>query len=127
MTDHRQLEGHDPMELLIGNVLRWGVFTAAAVALVGAAVNLASHGLVIADFRRFTGDAATGVPGILRRVAAHDPLGVMELGVALLIATPIVRVGLSLVGFFRERDRTYVIVTALVLALLVYGLAGGKV
>jgi uncharacterized membrane protein len=51
----------------------------------------------------------------------------MEFGLALLLLTPIVRVALSLIAFARERDRTYVILTAVVLVLLLYGLAGGKV
>jgi uncharacterized membrane protein len=43
----------------------------------------------------------------------------------LLIATPVARVAFSLFGFAAERDRTYVIVTTIVLAVLLYSLIGG--
>ena len=43
----------------------------------------------------------------------------MQLGLLLLIATPIARVVFSIFGFMRQRDWLYVGVTATVLALLV--------
>jgi uncharacterized membrane protein len=51
---------------------------------------------------------------------------IVQLGLLLLIATPVARVALTLVAFILQRDRTYVGVTALVLALLLYGLLFGK-
>jgi uncharacterized membrane protein len=123
----KQLEGHDPMELLIGSILRWGVVIAAIVGALGVAGELIVHASAIPDFRRFSGDAATGLPSILAGVLQGHTRAIMQLGVALLIATPIVRVALSLVAFARERDRTYVVITAVVLLLLLYGLLGGKV
>jgi len=46
-------------------------------------------------------------------------------GLLLLIATPIARVGLSLVAFVHQRDRLYAAITAFVLLLLLASLAGG--
>ena len=43
----------------------------------------------------------------------------------LLIATPIARVLISVIGFARERDWMYVACSLLVLALLLYGLVHG--
>lgn len=122
-----QLEGHDPMELLIGNILRWGVVIAAIVGALGVAGELIARASVIPDFRHFSGDAATGLPAIVTGVLQAHARAIMQLGIALLIATPIVRVALSLVAFARERDRTYVVITTVVLLLLLYGLLGGKV
>ncbi len=42
----------------------------------------------------------------------------------LLIATPVVRVAFSIVGFARQRDKAYVLVTMIVLGLLLYSLIG---
>jgi uncharacterized membrane protein len=47
----------------------------------------------------------------------------IQFGLLLLIATPIARVAFSLVGFAMERDRTYVVITAIVLAILIFALA----
>jgi uncharacterized membrane protein len=115
------------MEIVIGNILRWGVIVAAAVGLVGMVMLVAAGGSAPEGFRHFSADAATGLPAILAGVARGNGRGVMEFGLALLLLTPIVRVALSLIAFARERDRTYVILTAVVLVLLLYGLAGGKV
>jgi uncharacterized membrane protein len=51
---------------------------------------------------------------------------VILLGLLLLVATPIARVALSLVAFMRQRDRRYVLITAIVLAILLFSLAGGR-
>lgn len=115
------------MELIIGNILRWGVLVAAIVGLVGVVMLVAAAGGEAENFRHFSAKAATGLPAIVAGVTRGHGRGVMELGLALLLLTPIVRVALSLVAFARERDRTYVLLTAVVLVLLLYGLAGGKV
>jgi uncharacterized membrane protein len=49
----------------------------------------------------------------------------IQIGILLLIATPILRVAFSLIGFALERDRKYVMITAIVLTLLLCGLIGG--
>ena len=114
------------MELVIGNVLRWGVALAATLGVLGVIAYLLAGHTEAADFRHFTGDAATGIPGIVSGVLARSPRALMQLGILLLIVTPIMRVALSLVAFGRERDRTYIAITALVLLLLLYGLIGGR-
>ena len=50
----------------------------------------------------------------------------IQFRLVLLIATPIVRVAFTTVAFALQRDRTYVIVTLIVLALVVYSLTGGS-
>jgi uncharacterized membrane protein len=52
-------------------------------------------------------------------------LAAVTMAVLLLIATPIARVVFALIGFARQRDWMYVGVSAIVLALLAYSLAGG--
>jgi uncharacterized membrane protein len=52
---------------------------------------------------------------------------VIQLGLILLIATPVARVALSLLAFAVQKDKMYVVVTAIVLGLLVYSLFFGRV
>jgi uncharacterized membrane protein len=49
----------------------------------------------------------------------------IQLGLLLLIATPVARVAFSVVAFVLERDRMYVGITLLVLAVLLFSLLGG--
>ena len=50
-----------------------------------------------------------------------SPFGLIQLGILVLIATPIARVGFSIYGFWLERDRLYVAITWFVLLLLLVG------
>jgi uncharacterized membrane protein len=50
---------------------------------------------------------------------------IIQLGLVLLIATPVARVAMSLVAFILQRDRVYIVVTTIVLGLLIFSLTGG--
>lgn len=50
---------------------------------------------------------------------------VMDAGIRLLIATPILRVAATFFVFLRQRDWLYTVVTAIVLAILAIGVFGG--
>jgi uncharacterized membrane protein len=70
-------------------------------------------------------DGLDSVHGVVGGALELRSRWVVQLGLLLLIATPIARVGLSLAAFARQRDGTYVAITALVLALLLFSLLGG--
>lgn len=114
------------VELFIGNLLRWGVILAAAVTAVGGAIFLFLHGGAIANYRVFHGqpDALKSVSEVVRNAYQLHSEAIIQLGLLLLIATPIARVALSLLAFVKQHDRTYIVVTTIVLALLLYSLTG---
>lgn len=115
------------MEQVIGRLLQFGVLVAAAVVLLGAVPFLIAHGGATADFREFRAgpSALRSVPGIIRGALALDSRAVLQLGLVLLIATPVARVALTLAAFLLQRDRLYVGMTTVVLALLLYSLLLG--
>jgi len=116
--------GDDRMERLIGGILRVGVVAATGLVLCGEALHLARHGGVRPDF----GSLGTNLPGLagMARLALEFPgRGLVELGLLVLVATPVARVAFSVLAFAARRDWTYVVVTVLVLALLGLGLASG--
>lgn len=115
------------VEQVVGRLLQVGVLIAAAVVVVGGVMLLAQYGHAPADFREFRGEPAAlrSVGGIVRAAFALDSRGIVQLGLVLLIATPVARVALTLVAFLVQRDRLYVAITTIVLALLVYGLGWG--
>jgi uncharacterized membrane protein len=112
------------VEQVIGRLLQVGVLVAAAIVLVGGVALLIQHGGTPADYHVFRGEpeALRHVDGILLGVLARDASAIVQLGLVVLIATPVARVALTLVAFLVQRDRTFVALTALVFALLVYGL-----
>jgi uncharacterized membrane protein len=84
------------------------------------------HGRSRADYRVFRGEPSElrGVGGILRNAIALRSGGIIQLGLLLLIATPVAGVAFSIFGFAQERDRLYVVVAATVLLILAYSLIG---
>jgi uncharacterized membrane protein len=114
------------VEGIIGTLLRVGVLLAAVVVLVGGIVYIAHHGWERADYRVFRGEPQDlrEIRGIVGDAWAFQGRGIIQLGLLLLIATPIARVAFSIVGFAAERDRMYVGFTLLVLGVLLYSLIG---
>ena len=113
---------------LIGNLLRAGVTLAAAMVFFGGAVYLVRHGLGAPHYQVFVGQPADlrSVSGIVRDALALRGRGLIQLGLLLLIATPVARVAFSAAAFAMQRDRLYVVVALIVFAVLTYSLMGGR-
>jgi uncharacterized membrane protein len=117
MDDHR-------LEIIIGNLLRAGVLLAAAVVFAGGALYLAQHHGQPVNYRTFVagGPDTRTLAGILRSAMHLHSEGIIQFGLLLLIATPVARVALAVVGFALERDRLYALVSLIVLAILAFSL-----
>lgn len=107
-------------ELIISGVLRFGVLLSVAVILVGIAW---FYGMRLAGLLPHPTFPDT-LPGVAHGIVAGNPLAVVVLGLLFLLATPVLRVAVSIVAFALEEDRTYVIITALVLAILLFSIFG---
>jgi uncharacterized membrane protein len=120
-TDYR-------MEQIIGNLLRAGVVLAASVVFVGGVLYLLQHGAEKPDYHTFheVPGNLRNVPGIMHEALALHSEGIIQLGLFLLVLTPISRVVFSAVGFFEEGDRMYVVITLIVLAVLLFSLLRAK-
>ncbi|HTS02692.1 MAG TPA: DUF1634 domain-containing protein [Thermoanaerobaculia bacterium] len=110
----------------VGGILRLGVVISGAVIALGLIPYLVRDGARHADYHEFRGesDVFRSVSALLAYAARAHPRGIMQLGVLLLIATPVGRVALCLVEFSRERDRLYIGVALVVLLTLSWGLFG---
>ncbi|HEU0175721.1 MAG TPA: DUF1634 domain-containing protein [Blastocatellia bacterium] len=128
MAERRRIVLSDQrIEEIIGNLLRAGVIIAASVTLLGGAIYLARHGAEAPTYRVFVGEPADlrGVSGIVADTRSLSGRGIIQLGLLLLVATPVARVIFSVAAFTFQRDRIYVIITLIVLAALGYSLFGG--
>jgi len=114
------------VETIVGNLLRTGVILAASVVFIGGVLYLARHGGEHPNYRVFHGEPndLRQIGGILHAAIAGRGRGIIQLGLLLLIATPIARVAFSMFGFAEEGDRLYVVFTGIVLAILLYSLIG---
>jgi uncharacterized membrane protein len=117
----------DPrVQQAVGNLLRAGVLLAAAVVLFGGILYLYRHGQALPSYHIFRGEPSDlrHPAGMLRDALADRGRGIVQLGLLLLVATPVARVALTAVAFALERDRTYVVVALIVLGLLLASLIG---
>jgi uncharacterized membrane protein len=115
------------IDQIMGTLLRTGVVLAAGIVFVGGVVYLSRHRVPATDYRVFQGEPAElrTISGIVHEALAFRGRGLVQLGLLVLIATPIARVAFSFFAFLWQRDWTYVLVTVIVLVLLVYSLVAG--
>lgn len=115
------------IEGMVSVLLRAGVTIAGAVVLGGGILFLFRHGSEPVSFGKFVGEPAIDrhLGLIIDGAFGGRARSIIQLGMLLLIATPIARVALSMIGFAVERDRAYVIITAIVLGVLLYSLITG--
>ena len=107
----------------MGRLLQVGVLLASFVMLAGGVLYMRAHRGGVPDYRIFKSEpqALRHMGGVMSGVAAGDPAAIIQLAVLLLIATPVARVVFALFAFGIERDKLYVGISALVLAVLLYG------
>jgi len=117
----------EKVEGIVGNLLRGGVIAAAGVVLAGGILYLSRYGANPPDYSAFHGVPAEfrSVDGIIKAAFALRGRGLIQLGLLLLIATPVARVAFTIFAFAMERDRIYIVVALIVLGMLLYSLAGG--
>lgn len=128
MTDRRAGGWTDEQfDAVLAIVLRTGVLVSALVVVCGGVAFLARHGFEPTDYRVFHGEPAAlrSVGGVIGAARSLQGRGLIQLGLLLLIATPIARVVFSVAGFLRQRDWLYVGITLVVLLLLTYSLLAG--
>jgi len=133
-----EMEPITRMELVISYVLRGGVLLSAAIILLGVILfaETRSSGYApilphhLSDILAYHRDAGPGYfptspPAVVRDALAGKPYAIIGLGMLLLIATPVVRVALSVVFFLLQEDWLYVGITTFVLTVLLLSLMTG--
>jgi uncharacterized membrane protein len=112
---------------IMGMLLRTGVICAALVVFAGGLIYFARHREPVTNYHVFSGQPVElrHIPGIVHQAFTLHGRGMIQLGLLILIATPVARVAFSVLAFLYERDWMYVAMTLLVLTLLLYSLFGG--
>jgi uncharacterized membrane protein len=107
-------------ELVISRVLRAGVLLSAGVITAG-----------VIDFWIFSHRQSDSqnlphsIAGVWMGLTHGEPSAIILAGLLLLIATPVIRVAVSIIAFAVNRDLLYVGITCLVLAILLVSLFSG--
>ena len=115
------------MQLLLGRVLRAGTVISISIVFFGGMIYLYRHGHTIANYKTFTGipDFVQHFQGLVYGALHVKGQAIIQIGIILLIATPILRVICSAIGFVLEKDYMYVGISILVLFIIFMSMVGG--
>ena len=115
------------MEASIGGMLRVGVTISAAIVFLGGILYLREPLAKSPDYSHFIAERESlpNIVGVLQGAAHLNAGNIIQLGILLLIATPITRVVFCIAGFARQKDRLYVLISSSVLLILIYSLFQG--
>jgi uncharacterized membrane protein len=120
---HNNTENIDrSIEAILGNLLRIGVIIAGSIVIIGAVLFLVRHGFETPSYHIFKPDSfnLSDIRDLFRGITTFSSVSIMELGILLLIATPVLRVFFSVFAFAYEKDYMYVIFTFIVLTVLIF-------
>jgi uncharacterized membrane protein len=126
MADTQPAWNDERTDQIIGQLLRVGLILSVAVVAVGAILYLIHYGGGRADYASFRGEPADlrSITGIVHGAMRMCSRYIIQLGLILLIASPVMRVAFSVFAFAAQRDWIYFAVTLLVLVILLSSLAG---
>lgn len=110
------------LDYVLSLVLRTGLLLSILAILYGGISLLWEHGGEKIDYHIFDGEPASlkGIFHILKDVKTNNALSIIQLGIIILLATPIIRVLSCLILFATSRDFLYVVISAIVLGVLLY-------
>ncbi|MGE5306969.1 MAG: DUF1634 domain-containing protein [Alphaproteobacteria bacterium] len=121
------------VELIISNLLRAGVLGSLALVVLGTVLTLAHHPEYLAspaDLSRLVQPGAAfphSTRDVFEGVRLLSGQAIVTAGLLLLIVTPVMRVAVSIFAFIYQGDRTFTLITALVLLLLLLSFFLGAV
>ena len=118
-------------ELAIAHLLRYGVLVCAAIMAFGLVLLLMHPGQESLLAQAIQGHSSAelaprSLAELGQKLSILEPNAVIALGLILLIALPIIRVGLTVIIFILERDYVYIVIASLVLLVLILGIVLGK-
>ena len=107
-------------------ILRIGVIISALLILFGGLLFILRHTSEIPSFKTFSGqpERLRNVETIINEAVQLRGRSVIQLGILVLIITPVLRVIFSFIQFIIHRDWRYTCITALLMVILLYSLFG---
>ncbi|HVW97935.1 MAG TPA: DUF1634 domain-containing protein [Mucilaginibacter sp.] len=116
------------IQKLVGQVLRGGMIVSISIVFFGGIFYLWRHGHSVPDYKAFKGIPAflQHTDSLISAAFALKGQAIIQLGIVLLVATPILRVMFSTVGFLLEKDYLYVGISLLVLIIIFASMLSGR-
>ncbi|MGZ3938857.1 MAG: DUF1634 domain-containing protein [Flavisolibacter sp.] len=122
-TPKHKIQDRD-IENSMGSLLRYGVLTSLSVVLIGAVFYLLQHGSEAPNYNKFVGEPKrfSEIKQVWNSAWHGRGRSIIQLGLFILIATPIARIVFSIIGYILERDYLYIIITLIVLGVILFSI-----
>ena len=123
MTNNFSNINDDKLEFILGNLLKIGVIVSGLVTLIGAILFLFQHGLETPNYHEFKPHVFnfSDLNTFFSEIIAFQSQAIMELGLLILIATPILRVLLSVIAYSFQKDYMYILFSGFVFLVMILG------
>ncbi|MFI5273688.1 MAG: DUF1634 domain-containing protein [Ktedonobacterales bacterium] len=128
-TEDRLTPAEEPLyrraEIIVSDVLRWGVMISAATIALGVVlfyVQYLSGHLTDAASHAFP----HSLGGEIAALRTGSAIAIIVLGLLLLLATPVLRVAVSILVFALTHDWLYTVITLIVLIILMVSFFSGR-
>lgn len=108
-------------EIIISHFLRLGIIVSSLVILLGLVLFLQTG---LSGYPENTYPLTT--PDLIDGIKLSKPYAIMTAGLLILIGIPVLRVALSILVFWQERDYLYVKITSIVFIILISSILLGK-
>ncbi len=112
------------MQIIIGWILRTGVAVSMIIVVIGGILFMYHYGHNTADYSSFKGvpHFLLGIGPVIGGIADLSSQAIIQLGIIMLIATPVIRVLFSAIGFIIEKDYLYTAMTVIVLMIILFSM-----
>lgn len=123
MKSENKISDYD-IESVMGTLLITGVIISGGIIFFGGIYYLNQFGFSKPEFHTFSGEPSglRSIRQIFNGFIHFDSLSIIQMGILLLIATPVSRVVFAVIAFLFEKDYLYVVISLIVLAILIYSI-----
>jgi uncharacterized membrane protein len=115
------------IQSLLGKVLRAGTVMSMSIVFLGGILYIYRHGYSVVNYHKFTGipDFVQYTSRLIPGAISFKGQAIIQIGIILLIFTPILRVFVSSIGFLLEKDYLYTFISLVVLAIIFASMLSG--
>jgi len=108
--------------MVIGQLLRYGVLLSSVIVAAGGIIYLYRHGTQAPLYHQFKGEPSKmkEIKPLWQAVLRGEGRPLIQLGLMVLVATPIARILFSVVGYLLEKDYLYTVITGVVLLVILW-------
>jgi uncharacterized membrane protein len=110
------------VQVWIARLLRTGMIVSMLIVTAGLVAYLYSNGKMAVSYRQFDSSRLFEPAPFFYALRQGESTAIIQLGVLLLMATPLARLILSLWAFLKQGDRLYALLSLLVLCIILFSM-----